>query len=86
MSFVKNLLIIFWGFVFSISVSAFEVKNEKAILEKLDDYNECQNRSYAGQICDTALRAWVDSHPADLFKAGKMTRAKMNAWGAIYFF
>jgi hypothetical protein len=28
----------------------------------------------------------VASHPAAAFNAGKMTRAKMNAWGAIYFF
>lgn len=72
-------------FVFS-QTQALIVKDDKVQLEKLSDYNECQSKSYQGNICDSALRDWVEKTPGDLFQAGKLTRKKMNSWGAIYFF
>ena len=83
---MKKSILIALSLVISSVSFALKVKDQKVILEKLDDYKECQTKDYEGNICDTALRAWVESHPADAFKAGKMTRASMNAWGAIYFF
>lgn len=83
---MKKYILVILSLAFMSSAFALIVKNEKVILEKLEDYNECQSRSYEGNICDTSLRDWTKAHPADSFKAGKMTRMKMNAWGAIYFF
>ena len=68
------------------SHAALQLINEKVVFEKIEDYEECQGRSYSGNICDTALRDWVGKHPDAAFKAGKLTRRRMNAWGAVYFF
>jgi hypothetical protein len=65
---------------------ALKVKDEKVILEKLDDYSACQQRDYSGNRCNEALKDWVAEHPKDAFQAGKLTRRHMNAWGAIYYF
>lgn len=65
---------------------ALKVVDKQVILEKLDDYPLCQTRDYSGDICHEALKRWVEKHPADAFKAGKLTRVQMNAWGAIHFF
>ncbi len=66
--------------------SALLVKDGKAILEKLDDYELCQTRDYTGNFCNEALTDWVEKTPADAFTAGKLTRKHMNHWGAIPFF
>src|SRR3989338_7957737 len=58
----------------------------QVILDELDDYDSCQNKDYTGEWCHDALRRWVKAHPKDAFKAGKMTRLKMNHWAAIPFF
>ena len=71
-----------------LSTPAFALKVDKGqvILDKLDDYNLCQAHDYSGDWCHDALIRWVDDHPADAFKAGKMTRLKMNHWVALTFF
>jgi hypothetical protein len=58
----------------------------KVHLEKIDEYGRCQSMDYGGDFCNAALEEWVAKHPADAFKAGKLTRLHMNAWGAIPFF
>ncbi len=68
------------------TADALVVKEGKIILEKVDDYSECQGKSYDGNACDFALKDWVERHPADSFIAGKMTRKIRNAWAAIYYF
>lgn len=83
---MPNFMIFSLALLLTTPAYALKVKDDKVILEKLEDYSECQSRSYSGNICDTALRDWVSEHSADAFKAGKLTRRHMNAWGAIYFF
>lgn len=68
------------------SVYAMEVDKGKVTLEKLEDYNQCQSFDQGGSFCHEALLRWVDKHPGDAFKAGKMTRLKMNHHAAIPFF
>ena len=58
----------------------------KVELESLDDYDKCHSLDYSGDICHQAMLDWVKQHPGDAFKAGKKTRSRMNAWGAIGFF
>jgi hypothetical protein len=65
---------------------ALKVVNEQVILESMDDYPLCQTRDYDGSWCNDALQRWVKTHPNDAFKAGKLTRRAMNAWGAVPFF
>jgi hypothetical protein len=65
---------------------ALKVLDEKVILEKLDDYEQCQRRDYSGELCHEALERWVEEHPADAFRAGRLTRRHMNAAAAVTFF
>lgn len=65
---------------------ALKIVDKQVILEKLDDYKFCQTKDYNGDICHEALVRWVEKNPADAFKAGKLTRASMNAWNAVHFF
>ena len=82
---MNNRLI--WIFLFfAINLNALEMKNGKVTLAKIEEYTRCQTMDYGGDFCDAALKEWVAVHPNDMFKAGKLTRASMNAWGAIYFF
>lgn len=73
-------------FVSPFAAHALRTVEKQVILEKLDDYEMCQGRDYSGDFCHDALLRWVEKHPDDAFTAGKMTRLKMNAWGAIPFF
>jgi hypothetical protein len=75
-------------FTFASTDSAFALraKDGQVILDELNDYDMCQSRDYSGEWCQDALVRWVQMNPNDAFKAGKMTRRKMNAWGAIPFF
>lgn len=68
------------------TASALRVVKEQVILDNLGDYELCQKKDYSGDWCHDALVRWVKDHPNDAMVAGKMTRAKMNAWGAIPFF
>lgn len=74
--------------IFSIGffVQAMEVDKGKVTLEKIEDYDQCQSLDYGGGFCHDALLRWVEKHPTDAFKAGKMTRLKMNHQNAIPFF
>lgn len=82
----KVLFAFLISFVSIKNVYALKFFDQQVILEKLDDYNLCQTRDSSGNFCHEALERWVDAHPADAFNAGKMTRLKMNAWGAVGFF
>jgi hypothetical protein len=75
-------LLLLW----SIPALAFKVKDGEAILDSLDDYQLCQSRDSSGAFCHDALKRWVAAHPADAFRAGKMTRRTMNSWAAMSFF
>lgn len=70
----------------SLPAMAFQVKDGNFIMENLEDYSKCQAGSWSGAPCEEALQKWVKANPADVFKAGKLTRKHMNAWGAIPFF
>ena len=65
---------------------SLQVDKGKVTLEKLEDYELCQKHDYSGDWCDEALKNWVKQKPEDAFKAGKLTRKAMNAWGAVPFF
>jgi hypothetical protein len=65
---------------------ALTFKGGKVSLENLEEYNTCQDHDYSGEWCHDALVRWVGKHPADAFKAGKMTRLKLNHHNAIPFF
>ena len=67
-------------------VNAMKVKEGKIILEKINDYEFCQSKDYTGDFCHQALLEWVEKNPKDAFRAGKMTRLKMNHWVAMPFF
>ena len=54
--------------------------------QKLTDYDLCQDNSSTGKTCDFLMKEWVDEHPADAWKAAKMTRKKMNARVALPYF
>lgn len=75
-------------FICSIATSAQALRlvEGQVILDKIEDYPTCQNHDYSGDFCHDALDRWVEKHPADAFRAGKMTRKIMNAWAAIPFF
>lgn len=72
--------------VVAAKASALRVVKEQVILDNIGEYELCQSKDYSGEWCHDALVRWVKDHPNDAMKAGKMTRAKMNAWGAIPFF
>ena len=74
------------GLLIGTSAHALKVEKQRVILESLDDYELCQSRDYTGGWCHEAMGEWVKAHPADAFKAGKLTRLKMNHWAAIPFF
>src|ERR1700735_5359469 len=81
------------GFIFALifvirpeSTMALQVVHGQVILNTLDDYNSCQGYDDTGNMCQDALKRWVRAHPADAFKAGKMTRRIMNSWVAVPFF
>lgn len=67
-------------------VFAMEIDKGKVTLEKIEDYNQCQTLDYGGSFCHDALVRWVEKNPSDAFKAGKMTRLKMNHYNAVPFF
>lgn len=88
-SFVKFFMSFVAIFVASASLTVaygLRVKDEQVILDKFDDYQECQAKDYTGGWCHDALKRWVDQHPNDAFKAGKATRKAMNASAALPFF
>ncbi len=58
----------------------------KFVLEKFDDFQECQAKDYDGSHCMAALNVWIRQHPGDAFKAGKKVRLTMNHWAAMPFF
>jgi hypothetical protein len=68
------------------TANAMKYKDGQVTLETLDDYDACQDQSYSGAMCHDALTRWVTKHRGDAFKAGKMTRLKMNHYNAIPFF
>lgn len=70
----------------SLSAQGIKVVNEQVVLEKVEEYESCQQRDYSGSLCHDALVRWVEAHPTDQFKAGKMTRKIMNASAAVPFF
>jgi len=63
-----------------------QIKKTKVILDTLDDYPRCFQKNISGARCHKALTKWVQIHPEDAFKAGKLTRLYMNHWLAIPFF
>lgn len=65
---------------------SMQVKKNKVILDNLDDYTRCFEKNISGSWCHKALTKWVQDHPKDSFKAGKLTRLYMNHWLAIPFF
>ena len=71
--------------IFSLDLYALRNKDGQIILDKLDDYELCQSQDSAGTWCHDAMRRWVEMHPDDAFKAGKMTRRRMNSWVAMPF-
>lgn len=86
MSIFRTLISIMVVSGFALSAQALRATKGQVILDKLEEYDRCQTMDYAGDFCHDALVRWVDSHPADAFKAGKMTRLKMNAHNALPFF
>ncbi len=72
--------------LFSFSSFALVVKDEKVILEKLDDYKFCQSKDYTGDWCHRALVDWVEGHRDDAWEAAKLTRLHMNHSAAVPFF
>lgn len=72
--------------VFVQPAMAIKFVDGQVILAKIDEYQTCQSKDYSGQWCQEALERWVKDHPGDAFKAGKLTRQKMNHWAAIPFF
>lgn len=77
---------LFFAFTSADSAFALRTKEGQVILDELKDYDMCQSKDYTGEWCHDALVRWVKMHPNDAFQAGKMTRRRMNAWGAIPFF
>lgn len=63
-----------------------QVEKSKVILESLDDYSRCHEKDISGSWCHKALTKWVQKHPKDAFRAGKLTRLFMNHWLAVPFF
>lgn len=63
-----------------------QVKSNKVILDSLDDYTRCHEKHISGSWCHKALKKWVQDHPKDSFRAGKLTRLYMNHWLALPFF
>src|SRR4051794_35350351 len=74
------------GLALSRPALALKVDKGQVILDELEDYELCQRHDYDGDWCHDALKRWVKEHPADAFKAGKMTRLKMTHWAALHFF
>lgn len=74
------------SFFFSDPVHALRVVEKQVVFDELDDYILCQKKDYSGDFCQDALRRWVKNHPADVWKAAKMTRKTMNSWVAIPLF
>jgi hypothetical protein len=70
----------------SYPVMALQVVHGQVILDRLDDYDHCQDYDYSGDMCQDGLKRWVEAHPGDAFKAGKMTRKIMNSWVAVPLF
>ena len=84
---IKNVGLVFLVSCLGLNQAfALKVIHEQVILDQLSDYDLCQSKDYSGDWCHDALVRWVKAHPADAFKAGKMTRLKMNHWVAIPFF
>jgi len=81
-----SLLAFNLALVASLHTHALRSKDGQVFLDSLEDYNTCQSRDYTGEFCQDALKRWVSANPDDVFKAGKLTRLKMNSWGAIPFF
>ncbi len=81
-----NTKIVFLLLAVSCTANAYKVVHNEVILGELKDYEKCQADSYSGRPCQDALERWVKDHPDDVFKAGKLTRLKMNAAVAVPFF
>jgi hypothetical protein len=79
-------LLVILSVMISVNAHALKFKDGEATLDKLDDYSLCQTKDPTGQDCHEALKRWVDLHPNDAFKAGKLTRRAMNSSVAIPFF
>ena len=62
---------------------AFRVVDGEYVLDKLDDYDLCQQEDYVGTYCQDALDRWLEGHPGDLWQAAKKTRRAMR--GAVAF-
>lgn len=63
---------------------SLEFDKGKVTLDEIGDYEQCDD--WDSGLCQDALHRWVEQHPADAFKAGKMSSKKMNAWLAVPFF
>jgi hypothetical protein len=83
---LKHLIALVITLVCISQAKALRFVEGQVILDRLDEYNNCQNKDYTGEWCHDALMRWVEAHPADAFKAGKMTRRVMNHSSAIPFF
>lgn len=65
---------------------AFLIKDQQAILEKIDDFYLCLEKVTLPADCHNALLIWVKNNSQDAFLAGQMTRKKMHHWLALTFF
>ncbi len=61
-------------------------KDGKFILESIQDFNICQEKSQEGRPCLRALDAWLEENPKNYFEAAKMVRMKMNHEAAVPYF
>ena len=74
---------------FTISgVAAYEVnvKKSKITITSVKDFTRCENETSMDDWCVDGLTAYIKSHPAEAFAAGKEVRLKMTHWVALRFF
>lgn len=87
--FAKKIGLLSAIFICGITVQnaqAMKIENGRVVLEKLDDFENCQGLSYSGKPCMDALDSWLQSHSEDYFNAGKKVRRAMNHWAAVPYF
>jgi hypothetical protein len=74
------------GLLISFSTFALKMVDGQVILDKFEDYEQCQKLDYGGTFCQDALERWVASHEKETSKAAKATRKVMNPWVALPLF
>lgn len=64
----------------------YDTQSSKVHLEALEDHYLCVKRDRSGDFCRAALYEWVEQHPEDAFKAGKLARQTLNGRAALPLF